>query len=179
LRHVPNILTLLRVLSVPVTVWLIVEGRMSTAFWLFTFAGATDAVDGAVARLFNARTKLGQWMDPLADKLLLVATYITLGTGGELPLWLAVLVVVRDVVILFYVFVYLLAGAFSVRPILISKINTVAQIALVAIVLARLGLAWGGPMLTEAFIYVVAATTTASGAAYLFSASRRQPAARP
>jgi cardiolipin synthase len=172
-RHVPNLLTLLRILAVPLTVWLIVEERLAAAFWTFTLAGVTDAVDGAIARLFDARTVLGEWLDPLADKLLLVATYLTLGAEGELPLWLVVLVVVRDVVILFYVFVYLLAGALSVRPILISKLNTLAQIALAAIVLARLGQGWGGPMLTEAFVYVVAVTTGASGAAYLLNATRR------
>ena len=88
MRHVPNILTGLRLASVPLTVWLLLDGRVSLAFWLFIAAGVTDAVDGAIARLFDARTPLGQWLDPLADKVLLVSVYVVLGLAGALPLWL-------------------------------------------------------------------------------------------
>lgn len=176
MRHVPNILTMLRLLSVPVTVWLMVEGRMAPAFWLFVAAGVTDAVDGAVARLFDARSRLGMWLDPLADKVLLVSIYLVMGMQEHIPLWLVVLVVLRDVLILLYAVVYVLAGSFTGTPLFISKINTAAQILLAAVVLARLGLGWGGPMLSEAFVYVVAVTTVASGAAYLMAASRKVPA---
>jgi cardiolipin synthase len=179
MRHVPNALTLLRLLSVPVMVWLMTRGEMAAAFWLFVAAGATDAVDGAVARLFDARTRLGQWLDPLADKALLVSVFVMLALSGQLPLWLVVLAVLRDVLIVLYAVVYVLAGAFTGSPILISKVNTAAQIALAGVVLARLGPGWGGAMLTAALVYVVAATTTASGAAYLFAASRKVPAAEP
>lgn len=176
MRHVPNILTLLRLLSVPVTVWLMAEGAMVAAFWLFVAAGVTDAVDGAVARLCNARTALGAWLDPLADKALLVSTYAVLGWLGHIPLWLVVLVVLRDLLILAYAVVYVLAGEFSGSPILVSKINTAAQIVLAAMVLAHLALGWGGPLLIESFVYGVTGTTVASGAAYLMAASRKVPA---
>jgi cardiolipin synthase (CMP-forming) len=149
---------------------------MAPAFWLFIAAGVTDAVDGAVARLFDARTRLGAWLDPLADKVLLVAVFVVLGIQEHIPLWLVVMVVLRDVVIVMYAVVYVLAGSFTGSPILISKINTLAQIVLAALVLARLGPGWGGPMLTEAFVTVVAITTVASGSAYLMAASRRVPA---
>lgn len=175
MRHVPNLLTLARLLSVPVTVWLMATGRMGAAFWLFVAAGVTDAVDGAIARLFDARSRLGQWLDPLADKVLLVSIYVVLGVSGALPLWLAVLVVLRDVLIVLYAVVYALAGWMQGSPILISKINTAAQIILAAVVLARLGQGWGGVMLTDAFVTVVAVTTIASGTAYLVAASRRVP----
>ncbi len=176
MRHVPNLLTLVRLLSVPVTVWLMVTGRLQAAFWMFLGAGMTDAMDGAVARLCDARSRVGQWLDPLADKVLLVSIYIVLGVSGAVPLWLTVLVVLRDVLIVLYAVVYLLAGWLQGSPILISKINTAAQIVLAAVVLARLGEGWGGMMLTDAFVTVVAVTTVASGTAYLFAYNRRVPA---
>lgn len=175
-KHVPNALTILRLVSVPVTVWLMSAGELTAAFWLFVAAGVTDAVDGAVARLFDAKSRLGMWLDPLADKVLLVAVYLTMGVAGHIPLWLVVLVVLRDVLIVLYAVVYVLAGAYSGTPLFISKINTAAQIMLAALVLAHLGPGWGGPVLVEIFIIVVGVTTTASGAAYLMAASRKVPA---
>lgn len=175
-RHVPNALTILRLLSVPVTVWLVLHGFFGAAFWLFVAAGVTDAVDGAVARLANARSRLGMWLDPLADKALLVSIYVALAGLGHLPLALVVLVVLRDVVIVLYAVVYVLAGTFSGTPLLISKINTAAQLALAALVLARLGFGWGRPGLVDVFVIVVAATTVASAAGYLIVASRKVPA---
>ncbi len=176
MRHVPNLLTLLRLLSVPVTVWLMVTGRMGAAFWLFVGAGLTDALDGAIARLCDARSQVGQWLDPVADKVLLVSIYVVLAAQGAVPLWLAVLVVLRDVLIVLYAVVYVLAGWLQVSPILISKINTAAQIVLAAAVLARLGEGWGGGRLTDALVVVVAVTTVSSGLAYLFAVHRRVPA---
>jgi cardiolipin synthase (CMP-forming) len=176
MRHVPNILTGLRLLAVPFTIWLMVTGSMVGAFWLFAAAGLTDALDGAIARLFNAQTRLGQLLDPLADKVLLVAIVVTLTIFGYLPLWLAVLVALRDVVIVLYAMMYVLAGSFDGTPLLISKINTAAQLLLAAAVLARLGPGWGNEGLTDVLVIVVAVTTIASGCAYLFSVSRRVPA---
>ena len=175
-KHVPNALTILRLLSVPLTVWLMAMGEMKAAFWLFVAAGVTDAVDGAVARMFDAKSRLGMWLDPLADKVLLVSIYLTMGIAGHIPLWLVVLVVLRDVLIVLYAVVYVLAGAYSGTPLFISKINTAAQIVLAALVLAHLGPGWGGPVLVEIFIIVVGVTTIASGAAYLMAASRKVPA---
>lgn len=175
-RHVPNALTILRLAAVPVTIWLMGAGQLTAAFWLFVAAGVTDAVDGAVARLCDARTPLGQWLDPLADKVLLVSIFVTLGVAGHIPVWLVVLVVLRDVLIVLYAVVYVLAGTFAGTPLLISKINTLAQIVLAALVLAHLGPGWGGPGMVQVFVIVVAVTTTASGAAYLMAASRKGPA---
>lgn len=174
-RHIPNALTILRLLSVPLIVWLMAAGEMGWAFWLFIAAGITDAVDGAVARLCDARTRLGQWLDPLADKVMLVAVFITLGIAGHLPLWLVVLVVLRDLLIVLYALVYVVAGTFDGSPLFISKINTATQILSAAVVLGHLGQGWGGPMLVQAFIYAAGFTTIASGAVYLMAASRRLP----
>lgn len=179
IRHVPNALTILRLLAVPVTVWLLTHGNPAAAFWLFVAAGITDAVDGAVARLANARSRLGTWLDPLADKALLVSIYVTLAGQGQLPIWLVVLVALRDVVIVLYAVVYVLAGTFRGTPLFISKINTAAQLMLAALVLAHEGLGWGTPVLVDAFVIVVAATTTASAAAYLMMAAGKVPASDP
>lgn len=173
MRHIPNILTVLRFASVPLAVWMIIEGMMGWAFWLFLAAAITDAIDGALARLFKAQSWLGTWLDPAADKALLVGVFVTLGWLGHIPLWLAVLVVLRDVLIVLYALAYMLAGAFKGTPLLISKVNTLAQIVLAAAVLGRLGYGWGGPLLVEAMIEVVAVTTIASGAAYLLASTRK------
>lgn len=178
-RHVPNALTILRLLSVPVTVWLLGHDAPAAAFWLFAAAGVTDAVDGAVARLANARTWLGTWLDPLADKALLVSVFVALAAQTLLPLWLVVLVVLRDVLIVLYAVVYMLAGTFQGTPLLISKINTAAQLALAGLVLGHLGLGWGHAVMVDIFVIVVAVTTTASGMAYLIVASRKVPARDP
>ncbi|MGE5476201.1 MAG: CDP-alcohol phosphatidyltransferase family protein [Bacteroidales bacterium] len=179
IRHVPNALTILRLFAVPLTVWLMAHGIFGAAFWLFVAAGVTDAVDGAVARLANARTRLGTWLDPLADKALLVSVYIALAAQGHLPIWLVVLVTLRDVVIVLYAVVYVLAGTFRGTPLFISKINTAAQLILAALVLAHLGLGWGAPVLVDVFVLVVAATTTASAIAYLMVAAGKVPAKDP
>ena len=172
LQLLPNILSLARLALVPMTLWLIVHEHWSGAFWVFVAAGITDALDGALARLLKAQTILGAWLDPLADKVLVVTIYLSLAVTGDLPLWLVVLVALRDVMIVIYAVADLISGRLPGRPVLISKVNTLAQIILASLVLARLGMGWGDVMLTEAFIIVVALTTTASGAAYLVAASQ-------
>ena len=83
--NLPNFITLARLLSVPVAVWLILEGEFTAAFWVFVAAGISDGIDGFIAKRFDRRTKLGALLDPIADKSLLVAVYITLGIAGHLP----------------------------------------------------------------------------------------------
>jgi cardiolipin synthase len=167
--NLPNLISLVRLLSVPVLVWLILDGELHAAFWLFVAAGVSDAVDGFVAKRFDARTSLGRYIDPLADKVLLVSVYITLGSLGHLPAWLVILVVFRDMLIiggtlLFRIFT---DQTIALEPLKISKVNTAMQIALVAVVLARLGLSFGDGGLSDGLVYVVAATTFVSGAAYI------------
>lgn len=167
--NLPNLISLVRLLTVPVIVWLLLDQRYQAGFWLFVAAGASDAVDGFVAKRFDARTSLGGIIDPLADKALLVSVYVTLGSLSHLPDWLVILVVFRDILII--------GGALLVRiftdqviamePLKISKINTAVQIGLAAVVLGRLGLGFDDRGLSELLVYVVAATTLASGGAYL------------
>ena len=168
-RNVPNFLSLMRLGLAPLTVWLASERQWDATLWVFALAAVTDGLDGFLARVMNARTVLGMWLDPLADKALAVCIYMALAISGNLPLWLAVLVVLRDVLIIFYAALDFSVGKPPAAPLLLSKINTVAQIVLACLVLARLGPGWGSAQLTEAFVVVVAVTTVASGAAYLLS----------
>jgi cardiolipin synthase len=172
--NLPNAVTFARLLSVPVIVWLMLDGKMTFAFWLFIGAGVSDAIDGYLAKRFNARSEFGAYLDPLADKALLVATFLTLGWLKHLPSWLVILVVFRDLLIIGgAVVVHVLTQAFKSRPMMISKVNTAMQIALVTFVLARLGLGFEEYGVSHVLFLVVAATTVLSGGAYLVHWARR------
>ena len=97
--NIPNLLTLLRILLVPVVVWAIAQGQMSIALAAFVIAGVTDAVDGYIAKHFDQQTELGAYLDPLADKTLIVSIYVSLAIFGFIPPWVAILVVSRDIMI--------------------------------------------------------------------------------
>ena len=164
---IPNIITLGRIILVPVIVWAIVSSQMEIAFAIFVIAGVSDAVDGFLAKRFNMASELGALLDPLADKALLTSVYVTLGYEGHMASWLVILVVFRDVLIIGGAILYqTITGALKMRPLLVSKINTAAQIALAAVVLAQsgLGVDYG---IADLLVPVVAATTLASGGAYL------------
>ena len=166
--NLPNLISLARLLLVPVTIWLIISGRYGAAFWVLVAAGISDALDGYIAKRFDRRTRIGALLDPAADKAMLVSVYVTLGMAHQLPTWLVILVVFRDVLI---VGGFLLAQAVSAAkqydPLYISKINTGMQITLVGFVLARLGLGTALGELEFVLILAVAATTLGSGLTYL------------
>jgi cardiolipin synthase len=135
--HIPNLISLGRVLLAPVVIWLIINNRPMLAFVAFAIAGASDAVDGYVAKRFNWQSDLGALLDPLADKLLLVSIYVALGLSRELPSWLVIAVVMRDLLIIVGVLLaWLLGKPMKVKPYKISKVNTACQIVLAAVVLA-------------------------------------------
>jgi cardiolipin synthase (CMP-forming) len=168
LRSLPNLITLARLLLTPVAVLMIESHRFAEAFLIFVAAGISDAVDGFIARRFDLRSELGAYLDPLADKALLVSIYVTLAISGVLPAAIAILVVSRDLMILAAVLIsWLLANPVAIRPVLVSKINTTAQIALAAFVLG--GKAYGlGPVPgQEIAVWLVAASTLASGGLYI------------
>jgi len=137
---IPNLITLGRILLVPVVVWAITAGEMRIAFLLFLAAGISDAVDGFLAKRFGMTTKLGAYLDPLADKAMLVSIYVALGIIEAIPRWLVILVVSRDIMIVSAVIVsWLFDKPIPMKPLMVSKLNTVAQVAFAALVLASLG----------------------------------------
>jgi cardiolipin synthase len=161
---------------VPATVWLILQHRLDIAFLVFIGAGVSDAVDGWLARTRNAQSALGALLDPVADKALLVSVYVTLAAIGVLPDWLAILVVFRDLVIVGGVLILWVVGQPpAIRPIFVSKVNTVAQIALAALALLLAGFGLAAPELLTAGIWAVATTTVMSGAAYVADTLRGAP----
>ena len=166
--NLPNLITIARILLVPVIVWAIGSGEMLFAFILFLAAGISDAVDGFLAKRFGMASDLGSYLDPLADKALIVSIYVALGISEALPRWLVILVVSRDIMIVAAVILsWLVAQPVVVRPLSISKANTAAQIVLATLVLASLGLRIDFGWLIGACIAVVAALTLISIAAYV------------
>lgn len=164
----PNLITLARLFAVPLAVWLIIQGEMALAFWLFVAAGVSDAVDGFIAKRFGARSHVGAVLDPVADKALLVSVYVSLGATGFLPSWLVILVVFRDILIVGGVLtLYVLGQEPAIRPLFVSKANTALQIVLAAAVLLHAGYGVPSVGVVEALLWIVAATTFASGAAYV------------
>lgn len=166
--NIPNLISLGRLLSVPVAVWLILEGKIQGAFWLFIAAGVSDAVDGFIAKRFNAETVLGKFLDPIADKALLVSVFVTLGQVGLLQIWLVILVVFRDAVIVGGALLFeTLTHSLTMEPLKISKVNTVAQIVLAAVALGFNGFEVRDPGVVDVLAVVVAVTTVLSGLLYV------------
>ncbi|MGD9783045.1 MAG: CDP-alcohol phosphatidyltransferase family protein [Hyphomicrobiaceae bacterium] len=165
---IPNLITLGRVILVPVVFWLLLSGQMQAAFFVFVVAGISDGVDGYLAKRFDWTTELGAYLDPLADKLLLVCIFIALGVAGHLPSWLVIAVVSRDVLIVMGVILaWVLNNPVVIHPLVVSKANTVAQILLAALVMADEGFALdlSGPRM--AMVWLTAALVVTSLAAYI------------
>ena len=173
LAHIPNFISLARLLMVPFVVFLVLNEQMVAAFWVFVAAGVSDAVDGFIAKRFDAASLLGRYLDPLADKALLVTLFVLGGYMDFIPDWLVILVVFRDVMIVGgAILFHTLVETLEVSPLPVSKLNTAFQIVLVAAALAFRGYDLGLAPLQSALEYAVAATTLASGWAYLVKWSR-------
>lgn len=148
----PNLITMARILCVPLIVWTITAGHWLPAFLLFLLAGISDAVDGFIAKRFNMSSELGALLDPLADKALIVSIYVSLGFTEALPRWVVILVVSRDILIVGgFLVAMLINRPMPVRPHPVSKLNTVAQIVLAGVALGSLGFSfdagWALPVL--------------------------------
>jgi cardiolipin synthase (CMP-forming) len=166
--NIPNLITIGRFLLVPFVVAMIGRSDWSLAFIAFVIAGVSDAVDGYIARRFDMRSELGAYMDPLADKALLVCIYVSLAVVGQLPGWLAIVVVSRDIMILGAIILsWVLAKPIAINPSRLSKANTTAQIAFAAVILASLSYGFDESRLVDAGMLVVACLTIASAGAYL------------
>jgi cardiolipin synthase len=166
--NLPNLITIGRILLVPVIVWAITSGQMLFAFLLFLAAGVSDAVDGFLAKRFGMQSELGSYLDPLADKALIVSIYIALGIAEALPRWFVILVVSRDIMIVAAVMLsWVVGNPVEMKPLTVSKANTAAQIMLATLVLAALGLGFKADWLIGLGIAVVTALTLLSIAAYV------------
>lgn len=164
----PNLITVGRLILVPVVISAIADGRWTLTFLAFVLAGVSDGVDGYLAKRFDLRSKLGAYLDPVADKVLLVSIYVALALAGVVPRTLSIIVVSRDVMIVGGVIIsWLLDNPLEIRPLLISKLNTTAQIAFAAAVLGGKAFDVSFGLWFEVALAVVAALTLASAAAYL------------
>lgn len=167
-RDIPNALCILRiVLTVPVG-WAIVTGRYDIAMALFFVAGFTDGLDGFLAKRFSWQSRLGGFLDPIADKLLLVTCFVTLWFAGYVPEWLLIAVVVRDVIIVLGAAVYhFRVGDFVAEPSIISKLNSALQLLYILLILSKLVLGAPGAEVTAMLGWLVLVTTVVSGLDYV------------
>jgi cardiolipin synthase len=167
--YIPNLLTLARIGLVPWLVVLLQKQQFTLSLIVFIVAGLTDALDGFIAKRFNAETYLGSILDPLADKGLLVCSYIMLSMMGFIPFWLMVTVVFRDVVIVGgYLVMVLFFGSVKMQPLVVSKVNTFAQIAYIVLVLGALAAEYDFSSILPLFNYTVLLTSVISGLAYVY-----------
>jgi cardiolipin synthase len=165
---IPNLITIMRFVLVPAVVLAMLNMRWDWAFAGFLVAGISDGVDGFIARRFNQHSKLGAYLDPMADKVLLVSVFVVMGFIGELPLWLVVTMVSRDALIICAVLLStVMAHPVEMKPLYVSKANTAAQIVLAAVVLGELALGLHLDPLRPALILLSGVLTVASAAAYL------------
>ena len=178
-RDIPNLLCIMRmVLTVPI-VWAILDGRYLLALVLFFVAGATDGLDGFLAKRYGWQSRLGGLLDPAADKLLLVASYVSMWVAGYVPGWLLIAVVTRDLVIVTGAGLYQLrVGNLVAEPTFVSKLNSVLQLLYILLILSWLVFGIPGPGAMNALGLVVLATVVVSGFDYVIRWSRRARDAR-
>lgn len=165
--NLPNSITLFRVVLIPFFINLMIYGYYRAALAVFVVACITDALDGMIARLMNSKTTLGAFLDPMADKLLIVSAFITLVLLNMVPVWLAIIVISRDVILVFgSIIVYLMQHNFTVQPSFIGKLTTVLQLLCVTLTLVQVdyGLETGVLAVLQ---WTTAAVTVASGVQYV------------
>ena len=168
--NLPNFITLLRIGAIPIFLIFLTDARYTDALIVFILAGVTDSLDGALARLTNSHTALGAFIDPLADKLLLVSSFLILAFLGHIPRWLAILVISRDVIILigFAVLYFITGHSIAVRPTLVGKVCTFFQLLTVTLTLVRLhNAAWQFPLLWQVTLVLAGCAVTVSSFQYL------------
>jgi cardiolipin synthase len=174
---IPNLLSVLRMGLVPVFIIAVLDGQPIRALILFLVAGVTDALDGFIARIANQQSLLGAYLDPIADKILLTSAYISLSIpslnhGVQIPLWITVLVIARDLlIVVMAVTLALAAGIRNFPPSKLSKFNTLVQVVTVLVVLVSAGMPNLEPAATT-LLYLVVITTLSSGLHYMFRMSR-------
>lgn len=172
--NVPNLISLLRICMVPVIIWLIMGDNLLVAFWITVAAALSDALDGIIAKHFNCQTELGAFLDPVADKALLVCLFITLGVQSYIPLWLVYLVVFRDLLIVGGALIFhTITHSLKMEPLKISKVNTAVQLGFVVGILAIEGYGLDITRIRAILTIGVALTTVFSGVAYVYLWSQK------
>lgn len=175
LSQIPNLLTFARIAICPILVLLLHNGNYEMALVLFIAAGITDGLDGYIAKRFDYVSNLGAVLDPVADKLLIASAYIMLAILGDIPFWLLIVVMFRDLVIVVGYFIFVMMGAnMPIRPTYSSKVNTFVQIALMVVVLLEKASIIQIPLIVDALIFGVLATTIVSGIQYVWLWGIRQ-----
>ena len=165
---IPNLITLGRIILVPIVVWAITSGEMRVAFFLFVAAGISDAVDGFLAKRLHMTSELGALIDPLADKALIVSIYVALSIAGALPIPLVILVVSLDIMIVSgFMLSWVVGKPMPVRPHPVSKANTAVQIVLATLVLAEEAFGFDASLAAKVIIALVAILTLLSIGFYL------------
>jgi cardiolipin synthase (CMP-forming) len=178
LRYIPNALCILRMLLVVPVTWLLLREDSRTTLWLFAFAAATDGLDGFLAKRCGWTSELGKILDPLADKILLVGTYITLAVVGFVPLWLTIVVVGRDVVITLGAIAYnWLYGYPHGHPTVISKLNTLCQIVFALLIVGSHAVGRSPALAITILGALVFVTTCVSGIDYVITYAKKAAAA--
>lgn len=177
LRWLPNAISLFRILLVAPILLLIVDERYDLALVLFFIAGFSDGVDGYLAKRFHWHTRLGALLDPIADKLLVAGTFLVLVYTGHVPVWLAAVVILRDVIIVGGAAAYnYLVGPVDGEPTRISKLNTALELLFILFVLGRAAFGWPAEITVTVAGAAVLVTVVISGVDYVWSWTRR---ARP
>ena len=164
----PNLITIGRLVLVPLVIVMIIDARWLAAFIIFVAAGISDAIDGFIAKRFDMRSELGAYLDPMADKALIVSIYITLAVVGAIPAWLVILVVARDLMIVSAVILsWIMDRPVEIAPFTVSKLNTAAQLGLAALILCSRAFGLDAAHATELGQLLVALLTVGSMTAYL------------
>ena len=172
--NLPNIISFARIFAVPIIIWLILQDNLLSAFWLTVAAAVSDALDGIIAKRFNCVTTLGAFLDPIADKTLLVCLFIVLGYQGYIAIWLVILVVFRDLLIIGGALMFhTITHSLKMTPLKISKVNTVVQLGFVIGILGIEGYALDIDGMRATLPFIVALTTIWSGVAYVYLWSRK------
>jgi cardiolipin synthase (CMP-forming) len=167
---IPNYITIFRFILVPFIVMALLSGYVGAALIGFVIAGISDGIDGFIARRYNQGSELGAYLDPIADKLLLISLFVVLGFVKELPVWLVVIVVSRDIFIIGAVLLGAVIGKpLEMRPLLVSKANTAFQIILVSVTLADIAFEFSLAGSRMVLVWIVALLTAASATAYLMT----------
>ncbi len=172
-QYIPNMITGTRILCVPCLLWMLFSHQFERSLILVLFMGLSDALDGFLARCYNWKTTLGAYLDPVADKLMLLSAFLAFALLGWIPWWLAAIVIARDVILLVGAVSYhLFTRKLQIEPLAISKINTFAQIVLaVSLIYSQVHAIH--PQVLNALMTLVVCTTIASGMQYIVQGSKR------